>query len=61
MDNTNALDQVGYDPKNRKVVLTVLENDIIVHKENVPHAEREFDTYEEADEYFDQLVTCSQN
>ncbi len=62
MENTeNTLNKSGYDPKNRLVTLTVTDTETIVTKEGCNLFNRHCDTYEEAEEYFEFLVSDSQN
>jgi len=61
MIDLNGLDKKGYDPKNRLVQITVTEETIHVTKENCDHLTKDFDDYESAEDYFEFLITCSQN
>jgi hypothetical protein len=60
-EEQNLLNREGFDPKNRKVTLTVSEEQVLVEKEHCESMTMEFDTYEAAEEYFEFLTTCSQN
>lgn len=60
-EELNLLNKEGFDPKNRKVTLTVSDEQLLVEKENCESMTQEFRTYEEAEEYFDFLISCSQN
>ena len=57
----NALNQDGFDSKNRAVKLSVTDDEIIVTKDGCDHFTESFEDYEAAEEYFIHMCSCSHN